>query len=424
MLGRRWALPGAISAIAFALAPTPGRAQTPTASGYEYPAEWEPHEAIWLGFRVRVVAYDGVIVPMLRALTRHVDVRLVVETDSLIPHGLGFLAEEGVDLDRVQVFLQDPTDVWFRDPGPVFLRGEGGLAVADFLYSNYANVPPDSFSPKAIAHEKIDEDVARRMGLPTVPSLVVMEGGSIEVNGRGTLIVSELTRRRNPHLTRAEIEEDLKRTLGQRHVIWLGEGLAEDPHNVQRIVEDYYGVGTGGHTDEFVRFVNDSTVALAWVDEAERDAHPIHAINYARMTENLQILSRSTDQDGRPLRILRVPLPDMQHEAFVLTEERFPRYRKLDPTLAVGDTLQWVAVASYLNYVVTNGVLLLPRYWREGMPESQREKDAAVGRLFETLFPDREIVRIDPRALNDEGGGMHCVVQQQPRIDSRPRGTS
>ena len=185
----------------------------------EYPAEWESHEAIWMGFRTNECVFDSVTVPMLRALTRTIDVCLVVEADSLIPHGIGFLADKGVDTARVKVFIQSPTDFWFRDPGPVFLRRrDGGLAIADFLYSNYSNVEPDSFSAKAIAHERIDEDVANRLGLPTVESRVVMEGGSIEVNGKGTLILSELTRRRNPHLTRDEIEDDLKRSLGQTHV--------------------------------------------------------------------------------------------------------------------------------------------------------------------------------------------------------------
>jgi agmatine deiminase len=258
--------------------------------------------------------------------------------------------------------------------------------------------------------------VARRLGLPTVPSRLVIEGGSIEVNGKGTLILSELTRRRNPHLTLKQIEEDLKRTLGQRHVIWLKEGLAEDPQNLQRIVENYYAGGTGGHTDDFVRFVNDSTVLLAWVDERERDAHRMNAVNYKRMSENFGILSRARDQDGRPLRIVRVPLPDVQYETRELNARRLTRYQQVDASLVIGDTIRQVATASYLNFVVTNGVVLVPTYWRQGQSVSQREKDEKAGRLFESLFPDREIVRVDVLPLNYSGGGMHCLVQQQPRI--------
>jgi agmatine deiminase len=391
-------------------------ANAPVTTSWVLPAEWEPHEAIWMGFRSREEAYDSVTLPMLRALTRHIDVRLVVETNSLIPDGIGFLADEGVETSRIDVFVQSPTDVWYRDPGPVFLRRGAALAIADFLYSNYSNVHPDSVSAKALAHEKIDEDVARRLGLPTVPSRVVIEGGSIEVNGKGTLILSELTRRRNPHLTRKQIEEDLKRTLGQRHVIWLKEGLAEDPQNLQRIVENYYAAGTGGHTDDFVRFVNDSTVLLAWVDERERDAHPMNAVNYKRMSENFEILSRARDQDGRPLRIVRVPLPDVQYETRELNARRLTRYQQLDASLVIGATIRQVATASYLNFVVTNGVVLVPTYWRQGQSVSQREKDEKAGRLFESLFPDREIVRVEVLPLNYSGAGMHCLVQQQPRI--------
>lgn len=390
---------------------------------WTYPAEWEPHEAIWLGFRSRESGrrHDSVTIPMLRALARHVDVRLVVEGNDLVPEGLGFLARQGVDTSRVRIFVQSPTDVWFRDPGAIFLRSGPALAVADFRYSNYSNVPPVAFSDKAIAQGKIDEDVARRLGLPTVRSRVVLEGGSIAVNGKGTLILSELTRRRNPQLGRTEIEEEMKRTLGQRQVIWLKEGLAEDPQNLQRITGNYYGYGTGGHVDEFVSFASAGTILLAWVDEKERDANPINAINYRRMSENFEILSRARDQDGKPFRIVRVPLPDLQTEAEVIGKSRLAHFRKYDPSLKIGDTIHWVAAASYLNYVVTNGLVLIPKYWRPGMPLSQREKDDKVRRLFESLFPGREIVQVDVLALNREGGGMHCLIQQEPAV-ARLRG--
>jgi agmatine deiminase len=381
----------------------------------EYPAEWEPHEAIWMGFRSNEYEFDSVTIPMLRALTSNVDVRLVVEADSLIPDGIGFLGDMGIDTSRVSVFIQSPTDFWFRDPGPIFLRRrDGSLAVADFLYSNYSNDEPESFSAKAIAHEKIDEDVALRLGLPTIESNVVMEGGSIEVNGKGTLIVSELTRRRNPHLTRAEIEDDLKRTLGQAHVIWLGEGLAEDPQDLKRIVDNYYGYGTGGHTDEFVRFADAQTVLLAWVNEEDRHTHPINEINYERMSRNFEILRRSTDQDGNSLRIIRVPLPEVYWEELTISEENASLFQGLNSSLRTGDTVRMTAATSYLNYVVTNGIVLLPKYWRKGRSVSQREKDEEVRQLFVSLFRNREIVQVDALDLNIEGGGMHCITQQQP----------
>lgn len=424
MSANRLVLSGAVATITLgfagfaflARAAGPLLRRAPASPARVYPAQWEPHEAIWLGFRTREQSLDSITIPMLRALTRHVDVRLVVETDRLIPDGIGFLSREGVDTSRVRVFIQSPTDIWYRDPGPIFLRRGGELLVADFLYSNYANVPPDSISRKAIAHERIDEDVAHRLGVPAVPSRVVLEGGSIEVNGRGSLILSELTRRRNPHLSRKEIEEDLERTLGQRHVIWLKEGAAEDPNNLQRIAGSYYGYGTGGHTDEFVRFVNDSTVLLAWVDESEREANPINSINYDRMSENFDILSRSTDQDGRPLRIIRVPVPDLQLEIRELDGRRLARYQPHDTSLVLGDTILQVAAASYLNFVVTNGLVLIPKYWHEGRAASLREKDEQVRRLFASLFPGREIVQVDVTAANREGGGMHCLVQEQPRL--------
>lgn len=391
---------------------------------FTYPPEWAPHEAIWLGFRTLETEalrrtghphhHDPVVLDLLRALSHHVHVNVVIEDPALLAGGLASLAEEGVDTTRTEIVIQEPTFVWYRDPGPVFLSDGLQLAIADFQFSHYADTPPEAFTPQAVSYGRIDRDIANHVCLPVEPSEVVMEGGSICVNGRGTLILSALTRRRNPHLTVEEIEEGVLRTLGQEKVIWLEEGLVEDQQEWGRIVGNYWGAGSGGHTDTFVSFLDPRTVALAWVDGDERDANPVSRINHARMARNLEILEAATDQDGQPFEIVKVPMPDLQVETFQLPRQNLRSFRNADPTVQVGDTIQWVATASYLNYVITNGLVVVPAYWKPGRAQSQLRKDAEVAGLFQRFYPEREIVRIDPTALNFLGGGLHCLVQQQP----------
>jgi agmatine deiminase len=168
--------------------------------------------------------------------------------------------------------------------------------------------------------------------------------------------------------------------------------------------------------DGFVAFLDERTVALAWVDESERDANPVKQINFDRMSENLRILQASTDEDGNPFEIVKIPLPDLQYEEFELPPSNLPAFREVDPSAKVGDTIRWVATSSYLNYVITNGVLLLPRFWEPGMSEPQRAKDQTVLEIFQSYYPDRKIVQINPLTLNHLGGGMHCLIQTPPSL--------
>lgn len=381
------------------------------------PADWEAHEAIWIGFRSRDTegGLDETIQPIITSLARHVDVRVVVEGEELLAEGRAILERSGTDMGRIELVVLDPADVYMRDPGPIFLVGEGQRsAVADFAYSNYKNVPPADYSEKALAHDGIDRAIAARLGLPTVSSPLALEGGAFTVNGRGTVIVGELMRRRNPHLTRAEVETELKRVLGCSKVIWLGEGLGNDGLNLHSPVPGSFGIGTGGHTDEYVRFAGPRTVLLAWPSDEQVEREPVHRITRERMARNRALLEAAMDQDGAPLEVIEVPLPDIIYEEFEVTEDRLERLRAMCPETALGDTARWLAASSYLNYVVTNGVVLMPAYGGADRPASAAAMDDEVAALLASVFPGREIVRHDALELNWGGGGMHCITMEQP----------
>ncbi|MEM6642100.1 MAG: agmatine deiminase family protein [Bacteroidota bacterium] len=241
------------------------------------PGEFEPQEAIWLGYKTlenHSDPNDSITLEMIRAVYPYVDLKLMIENDTIVGDVLDELYQEGIDTSNIELVFQSPADVWYRDPGPIFaVEKNETLKVIDFKYTGYANVPPDSIKDWAKSHEAIDRDIAKRLGIETINSIVALEGGAFETDGNGTLIqVENITLKRNPHLTKKEIEEDFRGCCGIEKVIWLPAGVADDPLNFERIVDNYFGFGTGGHTDEFVRFANDSTILLAWVTKEEKTA--------------------------------------------------------------------------------------------------------------------------------------------------------
>ena len=179
-------------------------------------------------------------------------------------------------------------------------------------------------------------------------------------------------------------------------------------------------MGTGGHDDEFVRFADTNTILLAWVNENEISKHPFNKINYERMSENLRILEQAKDQDGKPFKIIKVPLPDPIERKIVVKEKLdstdwinvTPRHFIQKDAPKVGDTLINVAASSYLNYLVSNGVVILPTYIKPG---SSIEKEKLVSDIMKSVFPDRKQVWVECMPQNWQGGGIHCSTQQQPK---------
>jgi len=408
------------------------------------PAEWEPHDAVWLGWEDESLEYHPAVVNIIKALAPHVQVKVAVASDSLLDVARNFLYSQGIDSSRIKFYHMSGDRYWIRDHGAAFLVNEKGeLGVADFAWNFYGypgwlQIKYNNNQDSVAKYLKRRMEKGKQTGsvdslMAVVEDAIILktnvkhEGGAIEVNGRGTLILCEATVfERNPDLTKEKIEEEFKKVLGVTNVIWMKRGLADDPlHFFRRITGNYVGGGTGGHTDEFVRFANPSTVLLAWVDEAEKDLNPIHKMNYERMSENLKILEESRDQDGKPFNIIKVPLPDLITRKVIATEKAdstqiavrpSPFLSPSDFSIAEapkeGDSLLRVPASSYLNYLITNGVVIVPTYTNAG---SSAEKENRVRRIFQEQFPGRQIVLIDAMPQNWDGGGIHCSTQQQPR---------
>jgi agmatine deiminase len=407
---------------------------------FHMPAEWEQHDAVWLGWEKDTIrGYYPPIIKAINTLTPNVKVKMAFNSDSLMQVAKHYLIAQKVDTANIRFYVMPGDRYWIRDHGAAFLtNGKGELGVADFAWNSYGrpgflkekyNGNMDSvqkYLDKYKVYTKktgsVDSLMAVAEGAKILKTDVVHEGGAIEVNGKGTLILCEATVfERNPDLKKEYIESEFKRVLGVSKIIWMKKGLADDPlHFFRKITGNYYGGGTGGHTDEFVRFANATTILLAWVEESEKDNNPVNQMNYERMCENLKILESATDQDGKPFTIVKVPLPDFIFKKVAVRKKIEDNEVTLDieldgfipsETPKLGDSILRVPAASYMNYLVTNGLVMLPTYTAMG---SSKEKEERVEKIFKEYFPDRKVVFIDMMPQNWEGGGLHCSTQQQP----------
>lgn len=388
------------------------------------PGEFEPQDYIWLSWWetsfLGSAPFSSVATEVMRAITPAVKVRLLYSNQQP-PYSFGkskpnMLAREeasariraklrsaGVDLNRVElVFFPKPFGA-IQDPGPFFLRDpRGNLAIADYRYDH-----PDPRS------EAMDRVIAAQLGLPTVTSKLVSEGGGRQSNGRGTLLlVKAVEQARNPAWSLDAIEREHLRVHGAKKVVWLEQGPADEEWGKLR--DGRYGIGTGGHVDVFARFSDPSTVLLAEVSPAQRDAHPISAETYARMERNLDILRSSTDQDGRPFNIIRVPVPDpivATYNFDAMRSDEKAYFEEARP----GERVEFYLPAGYLNFIIANEVIVAAKLAGHGRPSRFSASDAAARQALRRAFPGRTIIQLDNEPLLRDGAGLHCHSRNQPK---------
>lgn len=338
----------------------------PSLQGFRMPAEWEPHAATWLTWPHDEAHWPGkfptvppVWTRMVRELETAEDVDILIHDEATHAAATEAMAKAGVIGRRVHLHRVPNNFAWTRDHGPIFLKNrQGQLLISHWKYNAWGNKYAYDLDALIPAH------VARLTGIPLVEAPMVLEGGSIDVNGLGTLITTEaclLHPNRNPQITRAHIEQKLKDYLGVTHILWLQDGIVGDD--------------TNGHVDDLTRFVGPRTVVTV-VEENSHDE------NYAPLQENLRRLRHMTDPDGRPLEIIELPLP----APVLYADTRLP--------------------ASYANFYIGNEVVLLPIF---GDPSDQKAVDA-----LQRIFPERRIAAIYARDLIWGLGAFHCVTQQQP----------
>jgi agmatine deiminase len=400
-------------------------------TGFRIPGSFEPIGALWLGFDRGHAPWTAA---MAAVLAPHVPLRFLVRDEATAQEARDTLHDLGVEIEGLRFHVDAQAAFFVQDAAVFALDAQGRIGVVDLKWSGHglaawcerrhaADAEQAAACANSVEHERdsLSRTIAAFASAKVIDTELRLEGGGIEVNGRGVLIANEaLLRSRNPAASRAELQRLLLQLPGVRKVVWLPDGPAEDPHLRSTITGDYVGWGTGGHTDQFVRFADARTVLLAWVSEAQAAAHPVARLTRERMQRNLEILQRATDVDGRPFRIIKVPMPRTLERAAVLSADantQFSEQWRADDFAPSeqrdnGDTVMQVAPASYLNYVAANGVVLVPDYSSHGTPAATQNK---VRALFERSFPGRRIVFIDSVAANWYAGGPHCATLSQPR---------
>lgn len=342
--------------------------QTPVALGYRMPAEWEPHTATLLSWPRREGisfpdSFDRVM-PALRAM-----VAALIESEQVWINVCNDAHEaearqvlQGLPMERISFHMIPTNEPWCRDHGPIFLTRDldPKLAIVDWDYNAWGNkYPPFDLD------EIVPTRVAEILKLPVFYPGMILEGGSIDVNGAGALLTTEsclLNRNRNPHLSRGEIEQRLRDYLGVRDILWLGDGIAGDD--------------TDGHIDDLARFVSQHTVVTV-VEEDRGDE------NYKPLQENLARL-REMKIDRRGIDIVTLPMP----EKIMREGLRLP--------------------ASYANFYIANSCVLVPTF-------ADPADEPALSTL-RNVFPDRRVIGIDCRELIWGLGTFHCLTQQQPAV--------
>lgn len=428
---RRHALQGALATLGALVLPPAARADGLATAGARLTADFDPVATLWLGHDI---GHETFTADMAAALWTHVPIGMLVRGEDAEKRARLLLARRGLDPRQVQ-FVHDPQAPFFmRDPVVFGLDGEDAAFVVDFQWTHYGwrhwcrrVHPDDPDEADACARTDdvhtgaLDRRFAEALGMGMFRSPLAIEGGGIEVNGHGLLIANaQLWRSRNPGLPPLSLEKELLRLPGIRKVIWLPRGLAQDPLHRGTITGPYVGWGTGGHTDEFVRFADPRTVLLAWAGEADMRRHPVARLNQARMQVNYDMLTHSTDQDGNPLRVIKVPLPRTIERTVVLVPDDGSRDSaqwspgQFPPREGhrVGESVRQVAASSYLNHLVVNDLVLLPDYLPYGTPPRRQEE---VRQIYESVFPGRTVRFIDAMNANWVGGGIHCATLSEPK---------
>ncbi|MCK0145238.1 agmatine deiminase family protein [Arenibacter sp. F26102] len=395
------------------------------------PAEFETQEAIWLiwpstdhkeGESVEKVTLD-----IVEALLGNIDIVITCKDKELLAQAEESLKKHFGELPKLKLLQLPSVEIWARDMGPIFVEtNQNTWAIADFNFNSWGY--SDTLDIDTKTEELYDERVAKHFQLPIISSTMISEGGNREVNGKGTLITTEAVEMdRNPEMTKVDMEKEYKRLLGVKKIIWLKQGLVEDDHTFRGPIttvdgdKAYTVVTTNGHVDEFARFVNDSTILFAKVDSVDLE-DPIAFENHKRMEENYRILTEATDQDGKPFTIIRMPLPGTIFSSMNPGDYVYEYIKTLDytngSTFPNGEPIKVMAALSYLNFIITNKVVIGQRCWREGMSNELKLMDEEAAQILQSAFPDRKIAMIDALAVNLGGGGIHCISMHQPLFSS------
>ncbi|MBW6534320.1 MAG: agmatine deiminase family protein [Mariniphaga sp.] len=358
---------------------------------YYHPADFEPSAStcfVWTTDFYEIVPKLAGIISQKDKVTLFIKENANQENIKLI------LEKYDSNLENIDFFPLNwiPANAWLRDFGPVYLvSNRGKMKLVNFLYFR--------------SRLKFVDQIAEKQKIPLTQVSLNSTGGSREVNGKGTvLLVESHELLENKPKSKEMIEAELRNALHLKKIIWLKQGIPQDDGQFTGpIYQDIYPNGVNGHVDEFCRFADAQTVLISSVSEEEAISHPILADAKKRLDENYRILVESTDQDGNKLNVIQVPFAPL-----LIFEQRTPQGKR-----------KTAAVTSYMNFIVTNSLVILPSY-TDVSDDSNRKafqaKENEVVRIFQEVFPSKKIIPVSAYDLNRFSGGFHCISVNKPRI--------
>jgi len=345
---------------------------TPAQLGYSFPAEWHRHTATWLSWPHKEASWPGKIntvyspyCQFIKAVGEGELVCINVADAAMESFAKEHLLNEGVDLSKIRFYHHPTNDAWCRDHGPAFLINPNAAnkkVIVDWGYNAWG----DKYPPYDL-DDVIPTLIGREYNIPVYHPGIVMEGGSVDFNGRGTLLTTTaclLNKNRNPHLNQKQIESYLHDYYGVQQILWLGDGIVGDD--------------TDGHIDDITRFVSEDTVVTV-IEENKSDE------NYHLLQENFKELKKMRLLNGKQLNIVELPMPS----PVIYEEQRLP--------------------ASYANFYISNAAVVVPTYRDE-------KNDIKALDILTTCFPDRKVIGIDSTDVIWGLGSWHCLSQQEPEV--------
>jgi agmatine deiminase len=348
--------------------------KTPASLGYSFPPEWHPHTATWfswprpegISFPDKYHTVPANLAAIIREIVPHEQVHINVPNGNWEHIVRQQLKENGCSITSVYFHHIKTNESWCRDHGPAFVLRKKGkktdAAIVDWGFNAWGGKYPPYDDDDAVPTK-----IAEELKLPVFYPNIVMEGGAVDFNGRGTILTTEsclLNKNRNPNLSKKQIEQYLKDYYGQKHVLWLGEGIAGDD--------------TDGHIDDLARFIKRTTIVTAVEDDPKDE-------NYQILRDNLKKLQELKDQDGQKFQIVILPMPGrIEHQ-----NQRLP--------------------ATYINFYFINGALLVPTYGNKSL-------DRRALTTLQNHLPNHKVIGINCTELIWGLGAIHCLTQQQPRF--------
>jgi agmatine deiminase len=355
---------------------------TPAADGYRMPAEWDDHSGCFLVWPERTDNWRDGAKPAQRAWRTLIETIASAEDVTVLVSHRQYAVARGLLPDHVRLVETTTNDAWVRDTGPSFVVNDAGdVRGVSWSFNAWGGLRGGLYFPWD-ADDLVGPKICDLERVPVYRPSLVLEGGSIDVDGEGTVLTTEeclLNPNRNPDLTREQIEAELHAHLGTSKVVWLPRGVVNDE--------------TDGHIDNFARFAAPGVVMLTWTDD-ESDPQ------FERSAEALEILEKETDAQGRALRVVKLLQPGPLHltEAEAAGVDAVPGSQPRTP----GERL----AGSYVNSYIGNGIVVLPVF--------DDPNDAAAVAAYEELFPGRRVLTVPGREILLGGGNVHCITQQLP----------